>query len=777
MFSSILIFFGIFLPTFAAQIGNKTVILAENDETRISLLLSGAPILKAQTHVFKRQLFSSLQVIDMGQLALLKSNILKQAKRYESLTIFNVNGKFFSRKDLSSEYMFTPKLNYQSCKHLCLSKDSQIVSTVSHILDLQKYIPRNKNTFWINTHQIAQQAKEWNAEYHILFDNINIDLQPNALNGSCPKYFFLNQRQNLEQINGKNLAPMLQYYDSIQKKYWTKTYPELQVQMDLLGNISVLYPPPPNSLTQQNYLSTCICARDLKANYFKLLKAQKIARDALLLVSNLPLKLESNRLQYHNDKSQNISLSSILFSNSSGTPFIAKFSRLKKIYFPTQETSDIYDINHLQRLIQYLALLKNVPQNTSEFTFDLNISPQPLKLQIDSNITERVRNKRLSLQILHSLPVNKVFTKIVKIGTPFLWKKFKPFTLMKDIFQDYFDLRKNQPKIQLYASTNFSDPDPLKLEKENHIFNLTLKEKFDSLNSMSNPNLYHATELYRASFLLDYTYRRIMNNLPIQIFQNLKKSLNLQVHDVKSKITQKGSLLLLHYIFDTDLPEKKVENFHFRSLPFAKKDNVILKYNLPANYSPAFEPYLYDNCIKSLVQNMNNKISLDCPVTEFQNSNFVTYLYSYIDREFLLLKGPANLKFKCKDNPSRYIQVHNDYALLALGGGCHIEASHKNLKGQYSVSPSIKSFAYFEILFQYNLHKNWSPLDYIYLGIIIFALLALSGLVFAVLICSFGLNIKTQFDSLFSHFVDKFESGNDEDNCLPAPQTPPAVGQ
>ena len=765
MFPFIFIFFGAFLLSFATPIANKTVILAENDETRISLLLSGAPILKAQTHVFKRQLFSSLQVIDMGQLALLKSNILKQAQRYESLTIFNVNGKFFSRKDLSSEYMFTPKLNFQSCKHLCLSKDSQIISTVSHILDLQKYIPRNKNSFWINTHQIAKQAKEWNANYDILFDNINIDQQPNALNGSCPKYFFLNQRQTLEEINGKNLAPMLQYYDSIQKKYWTKSYPELQVHMDLLGNISVLYPPPPGSLTQQSYLSTCICARDLKGNYFKLLKAQKIARDALLLVSNLPLQIESNRLQYHNDKSQNISLSSILYSNSSGTPFIANFSRLKKLYFPNQKTSDFYDINHLQSLIQYLALLDNVPQNNSDITYDLNILPQPLNLHIDSNITERVRNKRLSLQLLQSLPVHKIFTKVIKIGTPFLWDKFKPFQLMKDIFQDYFDLRKNQPRIQLHASTNFSDPDPLKIEKGNHIFNLTLKEKFHSLNSMSNPNLYHATELYRASFLLDYTYRRIMNNLPIQIFENLKKSLNLQVHSVKSKITQKGSLLLLHYIFDTDLPQKKVENFHFRSLPFAKKDNTILKYSLPANYSPAFEPYLYDNCIKTLVQNMN-EISLHCPVTEFPNANFVTYLYSYIDREFLLLRGPVNLQFKCKNNPSRYMQINHDYALIALGGGCHLEASHNNLRGKYSVSPSIKSFAYFEILFQYNLEQNWSPLNYIYLGIAIFVIMAVLGLLFAILICSFGLNIKTQFESLFLQIDDKVE--NDDGNvCLP----------
>ena len=86
MFPFIFIFFGAFLLSFATPIANKTVILAENDETRISLLLSGAPILKAQTHVFKRQLFSSLQVIDMGQLALLKSNILEH--RGQIFTIY-----------------------------------------------------------------------------------------------------------------------------------------------------------------------------------------------------------------------------------------------------------------------------------------------------------------------------------------------------------------------------------------------------------------------------------------------------------------------------------------------------------------------------------------------------------------------------------------------------------------------------------------------------------------------------------------------------------------
>ena len=112
------------------------------------------------------------------------------------------------------------------------------------------------------------------------------------------------------------------------------------------------------------------------------------------------------------------------------------------------------------------------------------------------------------------------------------------------------------------------------------------------------------------------------------------------------------------------------------------------------------------------------------------------------------------------------MQINHDYALIALGGGCHLEASHNNLRGKYSVSPSIKSFAYFEILFQYNLEQNWSPLNYIYLGIAIFVIMAVLGLLFAILICSFGLNIKTQFESLFLQIDDKVE--NDDGNvCLP----------
>ena len=52
------------------------IILEKNNESQISLAFDTAPIFTAQSHTYKRQLYSSIQILDLGHLALLKQNIL-----------------------------------------------------------------------------------------------------------------------------------------------------------------------------------------------------------------------------------------------------------------------------------------------------------------------------------------------------------------------------------------------------------------------------------------------------------------------------------------------------------------------------------------------------------------------------------------------------------------------------------------------------------------------------------------------------------------------------
>ena len=743
------------------------IILAKNNDSQISLAFDAAPIFTAQSHTYKRQLYSSIQILDLGQLALLKQNIINQIAKYKTLKIFNVHGNFVSRKDLSAEYFFsTRNLNFPACKQLCLSKDSHMISSKIHLQDLKALTPRSHTNFWVQTFQKAEPSKQWKAHYNIFFNGIRLETNYKELNATCPKYFFLNENRDVQQISSSNLAPLLKYFDTIENKYWVKSFPELQIKFDLHGNITVLYPATVGSIQHRDYLSQCICSRSLQSNYFKLKRAQTIVKDAQALLTYLPLKLEQSRVEEYNTHRNNISVMSVLSNANTSHSSIINPSgiihpdRLKNIFIPKNNSSISYDINHLQTIIQYLSLLNNIPLNFSQAR--LETQSTPLQFDKNSNISTQQRNKRLSLQILKSIPFQNIFTKILKIGSPYIFKQFQPFDNMGKLFSAYFDLKKANKMLKIYASSNVSDPEALELAKRNNIYNLTFKEKFNTINDVTTPGLYQASELYRASFLLDYTYRRLMSNIPSQIFQNLKRSLNLNIHGIKIKMQQQGSILLLHYIFEADVPFRKIENFHFKALPHGRMNNHIINYKVPANYSPVLSPFhtKYDKCVGGLVHHDNTKINTYCPIENTQSQDFITHIFSYVDRVYLLIRGPSQLKAKCLQKPSQFFKVNSDFSVIGLGGGCTIEVSHKNLKGQFEVGPPVQHFTYFEIIHQYNLLNIWSNQDYTTVGLIACLTVLCFGIFLGLCIIFYGMYFHSQFKIRFDSSFEKAEISN-----------------
>ena len=43
-------------------------------------------------------------------------------------------------------------------------------------MDIEKYIPRSKEYFWVKTKQEAWSVSKYRARYRIYFDNVNIDM-------------------------------------------------------------------------------------------------------------------------------------------------------------------------------------------------------------------------------------------------------------------------------------------------------------------------------------------------------------------------------------------------------------------------------------------------------------------------------------------------------------------------------------------------------------------------------------------------------------------------
>ena len=429
---------------------------------------------------------------------------------------------------------------------------------------------------------------------------------PTHLRQKKPKYYFLSHNHTLTEFPKSQLGPVLQYYDNLKENYWVKSFPELQIQINLTRHLNIIYPPHSLSLQNNELQANCICAKDLRENHFELKNSQRIVNDAKQILLQLPLHLEAKRIE-NNHISTNISVDSVLQSNISQEHSILSPNRLRQIFLqhPDPNENQNYDINFLKSVIHYLSFFEQIPTNISKVEKQSN---GPYNFKINKNIEIQKRQKRLPIKFLKKFPLTKVFSKILRIGGSYLVQNFQPFLEFQDIFHQFFDILKSSSSH--FVPKNITLPQTLKIDHKSHIFNLTLDERFELLNSLSNPGIFHASEVYRASLLLEHTYKNLLKNIPLQIFNHIKAELP-PIYHAKARINQHGSLFFVHFVIKCQVPKKKIERFHFRSLPHAKIGDSLVKYQVPESFSPDLEKFnlKFDLCIRALVHEDSSHIS------------------------------------------------------------------------------------------------------------------------------------------------------------------------
>ena len=216
----------------------------------------------------------------------------------------------------------------------------------------------------------------------------------------------MSQNYSLTEFPRSQLGPVLQYYDNLKQNYWVKSFPELQIQINLTRHINIIYPPPSLSLKNNQLAANCICAKDLRENHFELKNSQRIVNDAEQILLQLPLHLETKRIQ--NDHiSTNISVTDILRSNISQKHSILSPARLKQIYLqnsdPNQEQN--YDFSYLKSIIHYLSFFEQIPKNITKIEKQSN---RPFNFKIGKNIELQKRQKRLPIKFLKKFPLPQI---------------------------------------------------------------------------------------------------------------------------------------------------------------------------------------------------------------------------------------------------------------------------------------------------------------------------------------------------------------------------------
>ena len=409
-------------------------------------------------------------------------------------------------------------------------------------------------------------------------------------------------------------------------------------------------------------------------------------------------------------------------------------------------------MSHLQQTMRILSMLQDVPIKDVSFVSKDELFSFPLQNRTTSN-----RQKRLSLEFLKKIPFGTILSKIVKIGAPFLYQNFEPFVQMGKHLISYQNIKKPPLHLKFKASSNISDPDALKLHQKNNIFSLEIKEKFDQIHSITTPGLFQASELYRAAFLLNYSYRRIMSTIPYEIFEILRNHIQYSnINNIKAKIQQEGSLLFLHYIFDADVPDEKIEEFTFSAFPIAMKNEEILQYSVPKKYSPLQRTLQKtDLCLKSLIYGKDIDIQSTCSLEATKNTNIITHLYKYLDREYVLIKGPSQIKAKCQNQPSRFFEIKKQYGIFVLGGGCKLDVSLHNLQGSFTSHPMVENYSYLKLLYQYDLKHLWSHKNYTNIGLSITFSFVIFFSIIAIFVILYGFKFHTKYKISFQNSLPR----------------------
>ena len=133
----------------------------------------------------------------------------------------------------------------------------------------------------------------------------------------------------------------------------------------------------------------------------------------------------------------------------------------------------------------------------------------------------------------------------------------------------------------------------------------------------------------------------------------------------------------------------------------------------------------------------------------------LTHLCKHIDREYVLIKGPSQIKAKCQNQPSRFFEIKKQHGIFVLGGGCKLDVSLHNLQGSFKSHPMVEHYSYFKLLYQYDLKHLWSHKNYTNIGLSITFSFVIFFSIIAIFIILYGFKFHTKYKISFQNSLPR----------------------
>ena len=750
------------------------ILLTKTNTSAVYLILNNGVTFQHNRQYFRRQLFQSTQVVDVAQLNLLARNILTQNNRFQQLSKLNVHDQYLSRADLDFEYMFKDFLKFDQCVNFCIFNRGHLLESVLELRSVQKFVPRYTDFYWINTKQSAT-LQHYKTNYTIYFDDVNLWTNASSLGFNKSQIQGIDKNGELANIPKNKLAPRYSYWNAVSNEYYFPEHLKLLTKVNNNGSVKFLLPVLNSALHVPQYYAQCICARSLSQNLNTLQKSQSIARQAANLLSGISTDLESIRFKSV-DENNFIPIEQVLNSNLYQAPKIVKpaeigvLSHSNNRSSPMRQLGTISDINEAAQYFSNFSELNLDLQSPNLIYDDDEEFEKPLNTLTQLGNTKVSRKKRLAPLIVQTIPVaSKFLFRVAASSTPYLLKQFNPYSQLQNKLKKYFQL--NPPQISTKVTDSlkeFFTRSPVKFNISDNIYAIKFKNPFHSINSLPQPSLYFARQIYRAAHQLQYFHKHLINILPQIIFANLKKDIKFPIKRIQVGATRKGSLLFFHYIWEIERNDIPAEELSFFSLPHVSKAQQEFQYHLPANFTQQnfHIKSKQETCLHSILQQQVTNFPPTCPIIPAIDQSIIKPLFKENEPPILVIRGPSHVKLACRGEPSLFQMLKYEVNIILLGKNCQISVNYKNLKGSFVLPDSVTNDNRFEVLLQYDLPHISSFQDHFTLVVTILGVLGVILVTMILLLLIFICYMKIKYEAVvIEELPDNWKRSGDEETA------------
>ena len=606
---------------------------SSHDE-KVTLLLSDSAVLSTSKLYHRYQIFAIDRLVDHSDPSLMGFNLQQQIARFGKDKLAR-HENFISLPSFYYEYRFHHQVTFDQCQTLCLFQKANMITSILHIFELRKLVPRAQEFMWAHINQTFSDDKK----YEVKFDSTEI-LPMNRFNNSTTQLYHYHEG-HYQELPFAGLHGRVKYYTYERQSYYSRQPHQLLARVNVSNDWQVLIPQWSGTQPSQFAMGLCTCVRDISNNIRNAQRAAELAEEARFRTIRSPQQLEVQRVRQVSPSPDLSNVESILKNQQYYVP--------QQRAFMTQ--NDLYDLR-------------------------LEAGSSPGGLSYDGNTTRH----RRALPMAASLGLG-VISKMVQFSLPYMLKDGKAF--MKALKRETGGLLLRAPQsdhtnmtFQEYISQRFS-PSPANFTVESDRLVIGMQDRHSVLGSLADPNIEQAQQLGRVSRQLQYIEQNVLPWLPHALLHQIIRDLPYPLRpgsDILFQTKSSGTFSVIRYFLELHRHDLSYTEIHTFALPFKQVERRFYAFSIPntttLDITNDKQESLQDKeCINTVLTSAPANLAQVCPQTEY-NPQIYRHIFTLETGIILIFPGPSLVALQCYKYPAMQISLPEQFNVLYLSNTC-----------------------------------------------------------------------------------------------------------